>query len=462
MAGMSLPTITRDTAPSSAEILARYESMRTVSPSAVYNKGIYDLFVVLPMSGRAFDLSPFQVETTIKKDFKTPYTELGIILKGDVLLRQYLAPGNWVFLFGPYYNNTDPRSFNNIGPTTDRNQNIYKGQYAEIERGQIVEQEHVFQAGNNFTIVARDPAWLLAKNKIPTRIPEGTLTDRLRFWEMLGHLKLRGGSVDTSHKLVETQHKLSMTRGGTNTIWDEIQLDLAETNKVEDKRYVLRHRSGEFYIQDLTQQQRMWAFEYGNNIFSLAHRQSIQDYANVVYTLSNQNTSPLDSFANPAVTPDTTTLESLQLPYTGLAMHAQDIPRYGQHVLIHQDQNTDLAQTGQQQAETLLEKFGKLQETAVLSTYGMAGLNWGDQILVYAPDAQMSGVYWIRGVKHVIADGSSTMSLDVDFDYILPDELRIAETSGANILFDASGNGPPDTSTPEPVAGPTPNDVPAP
>lgn len=433
-----IPRVQHETAPSSAEIMAQYDAMTTVSPSAL-TRGAYDIYVIQTLTGRIFDLSPFHVQTKISQDFKTAFTSMDIVFKGEIQLRDYLVPGNWIILYGPYYNNVDLRKSFVPAPSSERNQNVMaKDRYSEIERGQIVDAEQQLGPDGQWLIHARDPSWLLAKNKIPVMIPEGTATDRLRFWENKGLIKLDGN-------LTETTHQLSATRSGKRSIWEEIQLDLAETNKVEDKRYVLRHRSGKFFIQEISVQQRMWSFEVGNNIFELAHRQSIQDYANVVYVTNNQETSDsvLSEFS--AENDDAENNESLEIPYTGFAILEDDIPRFGTHILVQEQEQVDIEYTGQQQAENLLKKFGKIQETALLETYGMAGIHWGDQVLIYAHDAEMSGVYWVRAVQHIIKDGETTMTLDIDFDYVISEDLRQSEESDVNILWESSGDDIPES-----------------
>lgn len=426
----------------------KYDSMTTLKPSSLYAQGSYNLFVVFPLDGRIFDLTPFHVQTTITQDFKTSYTTLDVVLKGNDDLRHYLDPGNWLFLYGPYFTNQDIGTGKSqpSAPDTPQNQDQMKDRFAEIERAQIVESEQQLGAAGTFVITAKDPSWLLAKNKVPTMIPEGTASERLAFWALKGLIKLRGS-------LIHTEHIISSTRGGTRSIWDEIQLDLAETNKVEDKRYVLRQRAGEFYIQDLTTQGRMWAFEVGNNIFKLAHRRSIQDYANIVYVQSNQDTTATSPLAPDEEFADQTDLESLEEPFVGFAINKDDVPRYGQHIRVEQQDNTDIDLTGQQQADTLLAKYNKVQQTAMISTYGIPGIMWGDQVLIYAHGADMSGVYWVRAIKLVIRDGSVLMDMDIDFDYVISDELRTIEQGDVSILWDDDEIDPASDGT-DPNSGP--------
>src|SRR5690606_37407703 len=115
-------------------------------------------------------------------------------------------------------------------------------------------------------VTAKTSEWILSKNKFPSRLPQGTVHDRrVHIAGITGIIY----SDDISYLENPPTHILPPTRGGQNSVWDDISFDLGETNKIEDRVLVLRNRRGTFYLHDIEKQKRMWLFELGANIIDL-------------------------------------------------------------------------------------------------------------------------------------------------------------------------------------------------
>lgn len=396
-----------------------------IGGNATLNKGQYSVFV--GGTERFFDLSDFVVSIEYKFDFDTPYAAFGIVFSHPTITSRFLVPGNWVVVYGPYWNNSDVilQGEDSIGAQFGIADG--KSLYEEIDRGQIASVEKEIGDNGKISIAVKDPAWILAKSKLPVRLPFGTFTERLRFLSEQVNIPLY-------EPLIETEHQLKSTRGGRETIWNDIVFDLHETNRVEGKRYVLRHRKGSFFIQEVTDQEYMWAFEVGSNLISLKINQSIEDYYNKIYILTN-SVSDLDALLGGS-NGDAT---SLELPYVGFAVNEDEFDRFGQHVLVVSEDLTSLSPTAQAQADNLLEKNSKIKEIASLVSYSLNGLRWGDQILVHEPVSNVSGVFWVRGGVNKIIAGQAIMNLDIEFDYLASEAVREEQSSDVSVIFDTLG-----------------------
>ncbi len=393
-----------------------------------------------------FDLSEFVVSIDYSYDFNTPYAVFDIVFTHSTIVSDYLVPGNWIVVYGPYWNNSDfiPGNIGSVPAEIKQlkqelpllfeldEYNVADSQstYEEIDRGQIVSVQK--NIGDNNLVKARvkDPAWLLAKNVLPIRLPAGTLTERLRFIS-------REINIPLYEPLIETSHELPSTRGGRESVWEDINFDLGMTNRVEGTRYVLRHRKGSFFLQEITTQKRMWSFEVGSNLISLELRQSIDEYYNKIYVLTNTDVILSEFFGN---ADDPT---SLEIDFTGFAKaDDSDFERFGEHVLVVKEDLTEKTPTAQLQAIELLKKFNKIQQDASLASFSLNGLRWGDQILVYEPVANLSGVFWIRSGHHTIKAGSAIMTLQLDFDRLAPDDVRKqqSETSVLEGIIPGAGS----------------------
>jgi hypothetical protein len=211
---------------------------------------------------------------------------------------------------------------------------------------------------------------------------------------------------------------LAATRGGQESIWEDIMFDIAEINKSQESRYLIRHRKGVFYLDEVSNQTQMWAFEVGSNIFSAELKQTIENYYNQIYVISTEET------LNESLLGFDESGTSLDLSVAGFAQNDFDFTRYGRHVLTVNEETGIGVETAQQQADNLLRKHNKVEQELTLSAYNINGLKWGDKIVLYEPDLNRSGVCWIRGGRHRIAEAEVMMELDVAFDYVLPEEVR--------------------------------------
>ncbi len=412
-----------------------------VSSHDTYNKGGFAVYATTGQSSAfvslkesLIDISDFVVSIDYSYDFKTPYATFKIVLDHPTILSRFLFPGNWIVVYGPRWNNTDVL----VGkPSTEElNAAIAAGEeafvnasteqkslFTEIDRGQISNIEKGVGDTELIKVTVKDPTWILHKNKLPLRLPGGTATDRLRFLSTKMNIPLYD-------PLLETSHILGPTRGGQNTVWEDIQLDLGETNLIEGRRYVLRHRRGRFFLQEITDQTFMWAFEVGYNLISLSQQQSIEDYYNKIYVLRNEN-SELDSLGG-------SNASSLELPYTGYAVASDDaLERFGEHTLVVNENQSEKTPTAQIQAEELLKKFGKIQQEANLTSFSLTGIRWGDQILIHEPVTNVSGVFWVRSGSHQITAGRAIMNLQVEFDFIAPEEIRNLQAGATADLLQA-------------------------
>ncbi len=418
-------------------------SAPTISSHDTYNKGGFSVYITTRNKGffgtlkeTFLDISDFVVSIEYSYDFKTPYSTFKIVLYDSTALSPFLSAGNWIVVYGPRWNNTDIL----IGGELDVDSNLSAGRgdfsnlsiaeekslFTEIDRGQITNIEKRVGDTELVKVTVKDPTWILHKNKLPVRLPGGTATERLRFLSTKMNIPLY-------EPLLETSHILGASRGGQNTVWEDIYLDLGETNLIEGKRYVLRQRRGLFFLQEITDQTFMWAFEVGHNLISLSLQQSIEDYYNRIYVLRNEN-SELDSLGG-------SNASSLELPYTGFAVADDvDLQRFGEHTLVVNENQSEKTPTAQIQAEELLKKFGKIQQEANLTSFSLTGIRWGDQILIYEPVLNMSGVFWVRSGNHQIIAGKATMNLQVEFDFIAPEEVRNLQADATSELLRAVGS----------------------
>lgn len=415
-------------------------AMHKIRASETFRSGldrlsVYHLYLVLPISGRIYDVTDSVESITYSYDFDTPYTQMQVNFYSTTNMYRFLKPGNWLALFGPYYNNADTvRTFDENGELKEHfTVPETFSQFEEIDRAQIVSVDAEVGDQNSITVTAKDPTWILAKSVMPWRLPTGTLAERLRFIEGRGFLRLR-------ENLIDTRYELPATRAGNSTVWENIQLDLGETNlklseeiqgklaeagfegllnrPIDQVRFVVRHRKGEYYIQEITIQHRHWAFEVGNNIMGLTRHDSIEEFYNEINVISTGD----DLFAQFSGVEEGV---SLKETVTGFAEGDQrSLQRYGRHVLTVEEEVPNDPVAAQKQAEKLLKRLNKVHSTANLTTYSLTGLRWGDQIVLYDPTVDVSGIYWIRGGKHTIQDGIATMALDIEFEALAPEAMR--------------------------------------
>ncbi len=222
--------------------------------------------------------------------------------------------------------------------------------------------------------------------------------------------------------MLETFHVIAGTRGGRSSIWEDIAFDISETNQIENKRYILRQRKSRFFLQEISSQAVRWAFEVGNNIFDLKLNQSIQQYYNEVYVIAEES----GGFISDLVPDDSS---SLGLSVVGYASASDQFSKFGRHIMTVEEQTDILTSDAQAQAENLLKKFNKITKTAKMSTYSLTGMRPGEQIILYEPLNNLSGVYFVGGARHHIEAAQAVMELDIEFDFALPNDIRQAEVS---------------------------------
>jgi len=236
-----------------------------IQGDSVFRNADYDVFVINPFTETLLDLSQYVVEINYSYDYQTAFAVTEITFANTTNIFRFIRAGYWLVWYGPY--------FPNVGA---------KVQYAEIDRGIISQISANIGDDKSVQVTVKSPAWLLAKNIIPYRLPEGTLTERLRFLSGRGLLNLE-------EPLLDTQYVLSPTRGGRESVWEDITFDLAETNRARDKKYVLRHRKGRFYLWDTEVQKHMFALEIGSNIFRATRSFSLEDYYNVINVIGEES-----------------------------------------------------------------------------------------------------------------------------------------------------------------------------
>lgn len=407
MSSKVIPNIEEIMVPSLSDSLLvqrRFRKFQTdVIPGGLTSiEAAYDVFVVHPRSNQIWDLSAFVVEIGYSYDYVTPFTKLDIVFANTTNVLRFLKPGYWVVWYGPF--------FNNFG---------IKTRYTEIDRGIITEVHAAVGDEKSVSIIAKDPAWMLSKNVIPLRLPEGTLTDRLRFLAGRNLLSLE-------EPLRDTEYVLPSTRGGTVSVWEDIYFDIAETNKKLDRKYVLRHRKGEFTIWDTELQSHMWAFEIGSNIFRALRNSSIEDYYNIINVLTSES-NPLEQFG--------LTSSDIHLDVAATALNEDDIGFYGQHILTVPEELTTNTPSAQIQADNLLKKHNKIQEVIQLQTYSITGLRWGDKVLVYEPTLNIAGIYHVASGQHTINSAGAVMILHLELDSVAPDRIRDAALDDLSSLF---------------------------
>lgn len=372
----------------------RFKAKRTreYGGNSLLNKGRINVFSHHPRTGQVWDVTRFIDGISISEDYLTPFTTIELSMINPTNVSRFVEPGMWISLHGPYYPNH--------GPT---------GHHLEIERGQIVSINAVIGDDKRISVLAKDPGWLIAKNRIPYRLPEGTLIDRLRFMEIRGYLTL-------DDRLPSIDYVLPSTRGGQESIWEDIMFDLGETNKVLKKKYVLRHRRGKFSIVDIDDQVRMWSFEIGSNVMNASKQVSIENFYNLIYVLGQED----DGLAEYGLQTNT----GITLPVTGFAVDQSSITYMGQHILTVNEQLTTTTPDAQAQADELLEEYNKIEQIYTISTYSIPGIKWGDKVLVYEPGLDISGIFHVMSVQHQITNGSALMTLTVQYDSVAPDEIR--------------------------------------
>ncbi len=378
----------------------------------------YSVFVYRPVTGEYRDLQDFVSSIEYSYDDHTPYVEIRVVLVNTTEVSQHVKVGDWLILYGPYMRHLSGTEESNELRTTR------SVEFSEIERGQITSM--VKSVGDDKTIIvtAKDPTWLLAKNSIPEKIPQGTLIERMRYLESLGYLNYKESAAAFTSSYI-----IPGTRGGRDSIWEDIMFDLGEVNMTEDLRLILRQRRSEFFIEDLNDQEFKWAFEVGNNIFAASLYESIENYFNEVYVQSTED-GILNDFIGLSSDP-----VSLEVDVSGYASNQLDFPKFGRHILIVGSEEEGGIEVAQAQANNLLKRTNKIEQLLSVDAFNINGLKWGDQIIVFEPTLNISGVFFIRGGKHKISEAEAIMSLDIAFDFLLPDEVRNYQAESSDFLM---------------------------
>lgn len=416
--------------------MAKASQVTKISSDDVYNRGGYDFYILTP-EGRAYEVSTLVMNYSNSFSFHEAYSTIQIQFANPTMISGLLEPGNWVLIYGPYWNNSDPPGYVESLPIDiSKITSVGKGLYQEIDRAQIVTVNTGVGDISSATVIAKTPEWLLAKNVLPYRVPKGTLKERLAFIA-----KVSGMSFDANIG-EDSEYVLPATRGGRDTIWEDIQYDLGEVNRVEGKRFVLRQRRGMFYLHEITRQKRMWMFEVGANILDFQLQKSIEEYYNVVYVQSNTNSMINELFQDLELGEDANNPTTLKIDFTGFAQNEADFARFGQHILVIDEQHSPDLPTAQEQADYLLSKFNKIQQTATLQTFNLNGIRWGDQILIAEPTNNLYGVFWVRGGEQTVSAGQAIMDLDISFDYVAPESVRSAASQQFSKLWETLGVDP--------------------
>jgi len=367
----------------------------------------WDVFIINPQTGKMYDATESVISIEYRSSFETAYCEFSIEFRKDSEAIELLTPPNWILVKGFIYGKA---VFN------FRNTNKSNGIYDEIDRAQITTVEATAGLEGNLVVSAKDPAWILVKDKIPYRMPKGTLTERLRFLEGRGLIKL-------ARDMIATTHVIEPTRGGQVSVWEDIVSDLTETNFVEGKHYVLRHSKGQFDIVDLSRITNAWSFEVGQNLFSLKVSKSIEDFYNAVYVISS-GASTLNDVIGDADEPNGT-----EIVVAASAIDDDSAVLFGKHYLIESETKTLRTPDAQKQAEYLLRKHNRIKQNGSLQSYSLSGLKWGDRIFVYEPQTRVVGQYFVRSVAHQVVNGMASMSVEIDFEKVVPDTIRVQEES---------------------------------
>lgn len=371
----------------------RFKTTRTteITGNSLFKMGVVDVFAHHPRTGQVWDITAFVDGITYQEDYETPFASIELSLVNPTNILSYVQPGMWISMHGPYFPHYGAR-----------------GTYQEIDRGQIVSVQAKMGDDKRASVLVKDPGWLISKNKIPYRLPEGTLTERLRFMEVRGFLTL-------DENLPDIDYVLAATRGGQESIWDDIMFDIGEINRVNEKKYVLRHHKGKFSVVDTENQVNMWAFEIGSNVLEATKQSSIENFYNMIYVVGQED-NPLEEFGLDSA--------SITLPVTGFAANSDNITYFGQHIMTVSEQLTISTPNAQIQAEQLLEDYGKVEEVFSFSTYSIPGIRWGDKVLLYEPSLDLAGIYYVLSAQHQWTAGSFLMTLTVQYDSPAPEEVR--------------------------------------
>ena len=434
-----------------SDLSTRPQHKFTVGTEKVLSQDSFEVVVYNVDFDRMYDISNFVRSIQYGHDVSTGFATINVMVKNDPTIRHHLRSPNWIVLRGPYWSygpseelrnelsgvqevnveeliaNTgltepeqiadaiatyrDQQRRNLIFDITER----FNDQMEEIDRGIIVEVKVTHGDDNTISVTAKDPTWYLTKNNIPYKIPEANLTNRLRVMQSLGHIHVR-------EPLIVTRHIIPSTRGGERSLYNEILFDINETNRHDGKRYRLRHRKGEHYIDDDTRQDFLWGFVVGKNIMKLDTTYSMEGYYNRVYVIetSKDSYTLLDEHLT---YPDLPPLND-QVAIVGFAQNENDFDKYGLQSLTVSSGVSSLIPSAEYQSYKILEDLNKIEQTITLDTFSIPSIKVGNGILIYDPVLNLAGVYWVRAFNHQIRGASATMTINADLDYIADERYR--------------------------------------
>lgn len=397
-------------APPIGSSLHEYESSSTL------RKGSYSLYVYNVEANTMFDISEYVINISYSGDENSGFNTISAVVQNAVIIRPLLRPPNWIVLEGPYwpsrieYTDVQPREDFREDPSMfGRIEQRSGGSKREIDRGMIVDVTYNQGDNKTITLLCKDPTWLLVKNSLQVRFPQGTLTNRLEYLETSGHILL-------PDDIIRTEHEIKSSRGGETSLYNDIIYDINETNRVEGTRYRLRHRAGKHFLHDDTDQDLLWGFVYGKNIMGLSVKESIEGYYNQVYvTSSSSKTGVLNDLFDGSPYFNN---------YTGVANNPADWPTYGLHSTTQRAEQNRYTPNEQLQAFKFLERTNKPESTARVETFAMPGILVGDGVLIYEPVTGLAGIYYVRAFNCDIQADIATMRLDVQFDRLSDDRVR--------------------------------------
>jgi hypothetical protein len=385
---------------------------------------------------KQFDVSQAVESITWDYDIDQPVENYTVqFLKVPDLLR-IVQPGYWMFIYGWRPN-----------PASDMD-------YGIIKQGIIWTTELSTPNRGTIKITAHDVTIYLTNNKGSHRLENGEKAS-----DFIKRIAPKYGvQLD---KIADTKLGMPYPLPFINqSIFDMFATalqntrDLGFSGRVEGDavqfgalRYYLQSVGMSIALIEKKNQPNCWLFQSGDSgnpgdVLEATNRFTLDNYRNVikVYSTANPDTSGTDPTGLETVEGDPV-LTAASPPESSWATDP-DILKFGmlsesvsfQNYSESQMAEPDLPAQAQWQADDMLRRLKKLWNEGSISTFNIPTIRAGDAVYVNVPEIAMTNRYYVKSGSHTVTAQAATMTLNVQFEDLLPFVYKSKRESQADVL----------------------------